>query len=152
MERHTCPNMAMADSTEPCKMLCGRPLLPSQRHLGQARSLITCRLVCMCVYLSLCMSSCLYIYVYVYKGHQFTGKSSVEMYREVLLSGCRCLELDCWDGKTTDEEPIITHGYTVCTEIPCKVTNHIALSLRQTSHQPITVPWWCNVRIERSQV
>ena len=27
----------------------------------------------------------------------------------------RCLELDCWDGK--DEEPIITHGKAMCTDI-----------------------------------
>jgi len=60
----------------------------------------------------------------VSEGHQFTGKSSVEIYRQVLLSGCRCVELDCWDGKTADEEPIITHGFTVCTEVPCKVANH----------------------------
>ena len=32
-------------------------------------------------------------------GKQFGGKSSVEIYRQVLLSGCRCVELDCWDGK-----------------------------------------------------
>lgn len=28
-------------------------------------------------------------------GNQWTGKSSVEIYRQVLLSGCRCVELDC---------------------------------------------------------
>ena len=54
-------------------------------------------------------------------GHQFTGKSSVEIYRQALLTGCRCVELDCWDGKGADEEPIITHGYTMCTEIVFKV-------------------------------
>uniref|UniRef100_A0A4W6EM76 1-phosphatidylinositol 4,5-bisphosphate phosphodiesterase n=1 Tax=Lates calcarifer TaxID=8187 RepID=A0A4W6EM76_LATCA len=27
---------------------------------------------------------------------QLTGLSSVEMYRQVLLTGCRCVELDCW--------------------------------------------------------
>lgn len=32
-------------------------------------------------------------------GRQFGGKSSVEMYRQTLLAGCRCVELDCWDGK-----------------------------------------------------
>lgn len=32
-------------------------------------------------------------------GRQFGGKSSVEMYRQVLLAGCRCVELDCWNGK-----------------------------------------------------
>lgn len=37
-------------------------------------------------------------------GRQFGGKSSVEMYRQVLLAGCRCVELDCWDGKGDDKE------------------------------------------------
>lgn len=50
-------------------------------------------------------------------GRQFGGKSSVEMYRQVLLAGCRCVELDAWDGKGEDEEPIITHGMAMCTDI-----------------------------------
>ncbi|XP_077866794.1 LOW QUALITY PROTEIN: 1-phosphatidylinositol 4,5-bisphosphate phosphodiesterase beta-4-like [Saccoglossus kowalevskii] len=50
-------------------------------------------------------------------GRQFGGKSSVEMYRQVLLSGCRCVELDCWDGKGDDAEPIITHGKAMCTDV-----------------------------------
>jgi Phosphatidylinositol-specific phospholipase C, X domain len=57
----------------------------------------------------------------VRSGHQLTGKSSVEIYRQVLLTGCRCVELDCWDGKGADEEPIITHGFTMCSEIVLKV-------------------------------
>ncbi|XP_072265736.1 1-phosphatidylinositol 4,5-bisphosphate phosphodiesterase beta-4 isoform X2 [Pyxicephalus adspersus] len=50
-------------------------------------------------------------------GRQFGGKSAVEMYRQVLLAGCRCVELDCWDGKGEDQEPIITHGKAMCTDI-----------------------------------
>jgi len=59
----------------------------------------------------------------VCSGHQLTGKSSVEIYRQALLAGCRCVELDCWDGKGADEEPIITHGFTMCSDIVLKVGN-----------------------------
>lgn len=33
----------------------------------------------------------------------------------------RCIELDCWDGKSEDKEPIITHGKAMCTDILFKV-------------------------------
>eukprot|EP00080_Pristionchus_pacificus_P014141 PDM74161.1 egl-8 [Pristionchus pacificus] len=50
-------------------------------------------------------------------GRQYGGKSSSEIYRTVLLNGCRCIELDCWDGTGENKgEPIITHGKAMCTD------------------------------------
>ena len=54
-------------------------------------------------------------------GKQFGGKSNVEMYRQTLLAGCRCVELDCWDGDAkVNFEPILTHGHAMCTDIMFK--------------------------------
>ncbi|XP_034556094.1 1-phosphatidylinositol 4,5-bisphosphate phosphodiesterase beta-4-like [Notolabrus celidotus] len=71
-------------------------------------------------------------------GRQFGGKSSVEMYRQALLSGSRCVELDCWDGKGEDQEPIITHGKAMCTDILFKdVIQAIKETAFVTSDYPV---------------
>jgi hypothetical protein len=70
----------------------------------------------------------------LYSGHQLTGKSSVEIYRQCLLAGCRCVELDFWNGRT--EEPVIVHGYTLVPDISAKVLNNFTLTKRYSTLFP----------------
>ncbi|QPG74676.1 hypothetical protein FOA43_002008 [Brettanomyces nanus] len=42
-------------------------------------------------------------------GRQFNGVSSIEGYIRALQRGCRCIEVDVWDG---ENGPIVTHGRT----------------------------------------
>lgn len=48
-------------------------------------------------------------------GRQVAGESSIEGYIRVLQHGCRCVEIDCWDGD--DGRPIVTHGHTGTSEV-----------------------------------
>ncbi|XP_008111435.1 1-phosphatidylinositol 4,5-bisphosphate phosphodiesterase delta-3 isoform X1 [Anolis carolinensis] len=47
--------------------------------------------------------------------NQIGGASSTEAYIRALMKGCRCVELDCWEG--SNGEPIIYHGHTLTSKI-----------------------------------
>lgn len=63
-------------------------------------------------------------------GRQVAGQSSTEAYKAALMRGCRCIEIDCWDG--ADGRPIVTHGRTMTQSVPfldcIKVINEFAFA------------------------
>lgn len=96
-------------------------------------------------------------------GHQLTGRSDAEMYRQVLLTGVRCVELDCHEDSdavapadqanaaaTTAGEPIITHGRTLCTRIRfVDVVRAIDESAFKTSPYPVILSFenYCGLEL-----
>ncbi|XP_066215686.1 1-phosphatidylinositol 4,5-bisphosphate phosphodiesterase beta-3 isoform X1 [Saccopteryx leptura] len=83
---------------------------------------------------------------------QLAGTSSVEMYRQALLWGCRCVELDVWKGRPPEEEPFITHGFTMTTEVPLKdVLEAIAETAFKTSPYPVILSFENHVDSAKQQ-
>ncbi|KAL9610513.1 MAG: hypothetical protein Q9167_004798 [Letrouitia subvulpina] len=48
-------------------------------------------------------------------GRQVAGSSSTEAYTRALQRGCRCVEIDCWDGP--DGRPAVMHGRTMTSKV-----------------------------------
>lgn len=83
------------------------PMMPSSRTVSQEMTLPLAHYYCDSSHNS-------YL-----TGKQVLDRSSVEIYRQILLCGCRCLEIDIWNGQTYDGTvtAIVTHGKASCTNV-----------------------------------
>ncbi|EXJ95867.1 hypothetical protein A1O1_00992 [Capronia coronata CBS 617.96] len=81
-------------------------------------------------------------------AHQLYGTSSAKAYETALNTGSRCVEIDAWDGEDDEEEPKVTHGYTlvshitfrsVCETIRDVVDREATLAANQADYRPSPV-------------
>jgi phosphatidylinositol phospholipase C delta len=75
-------------------------------------------------------------------GRQVAGQSSVEGYISALTRGCRCVEVDCWDGP--DGQPLVLHGRTMTSAISFKET---MTTINKWAFYKTAFPLWISLEV-----
>lgn len=78
-------------------------------------------------------------------GRQVAGQSSVEGYIAALARGCRCVEVDCWDG--SDGQPQVVHGRTLTTAISFK---EVMTTINKYAFVKSSFPLWISLEVHCS--
>lgn len=75
-------------------------------------------------------------------GRQVAGHSSIEGYISALVRGCRCVEVDCWDGP--DGQPQVVHGRTLTTSISFK---EVMNTINKYAFVKSSFPLWISLEV-----
>ncbi|KAF4506746.1 hypothetical protein G6O67_006799 [Ophiocordyceps sinensis] len=78
-------------------------------------------------------------------GRQVAGQSSVEGYIAALARGCRCVEVDCWDG--SDGQPQVVHGRTLTTAISFQ---EVMTTINKYAFVKSSFPLWISLEVHCS--
>ncbi|KAM5344838.1 hypothetical protein ACJ41O_010700 [Fusarium nematophilum] len=78
-------------------------------------------------------------------GRQVAGQSSVEGYISSLVRGCRCVEVDCWDGY--NGQPEVNHGRTMTTSISFK---EVMTTINKYAFVKSKFPLWISLEVHCS--
>ncbi|KAM5349767.1 hypothetical protein ACJ41O_006272 [Fusarium nematophilum] len=75
-------------------------------------------------------------------GRQVIARSTIQGYISALSRGCRCIEVDCWDGR--DGQPIVKHGYSLTTRISFR---DVMETIKQYAFVCSDFPLWISLEV-----
>ncbi|RKK67405.1 hypothetical protein BFJ69_g14539 [Fusarium oxysporum] len=75
-------------------------------------------------------------------GRQVAGQSSVEGYISVLIRGCRCVEIDCWNGNSG--QPEVNHGRTLTASISFR---EVIATINKYAFVKSRFPLWISLEV-----
>ncbi|KAF4994747.1 hypothetical protein FDECE_13020 [Fusarium decemcellulare] len=78
-------------------------------------------------------------------GRQVITRSTLQGYISALTRGCRCIEVDCWDGR--DGQPIVKHGYSLTASIGFQDVMGI---IKQYAFVQSDFPLWISLEVHCS--
>ena len=87
-------------------------------------------------------------------GRQVAGTSSIEGYITALTQGCRCVEIDCWDGPD-GQSPVVVHGRTMTSSISFA---EVIKTINKYAFVKSRFPLWislevrCNLNVQANMV
>ena len=81
-------------------------------------------------------------------AHQLYGGAAASAYQTALTTGSRCVEIDAWDDDDNENEPKVTHGYTLASNVPfravCETVRDV-IDHQATSSQGKPAPIWISL-------